>query len=186
MEARLTRLTDLSGSFRGTVLTVRDVTKQKAEQALRADFLSLIAHKVRTPLTVLTGVFPPPPEAPCFARRPRQGGERICEVQQTVGSCKRPGRRTAHDRFPSELRVVVKDNGPGLPPEFQERVFDGFVQVEEQLTGQVPGLGMGLFLARQVARAYGGSIRLKSRLGRGCEVTFCLPAEPPCPEGVGA
>lgn len=74
------------------------------------------------------------------------------------------------------VEVTVTDNGPGLPHEYLDRVFDGFVQVEDVVTGQVPGLGVGLYLAKRVVEAYGGRIRMESRLGQGCVVGFTLPA----------
>ncbi|MCS6859991.1 MAG: response regulator [Abditibacteriales bacterium] len=85
---------------------------------------------------------------------------------------------------PSRLRFSVRDNGPGIPHEYYDRVFEGFVQIEEHVTGQVPGLGIGLFTARQIVRAYGGDISLQSRLGEGTTVTFTLPAAASAEESV--
>lgn len=76
----------------------------------------------------------------------------------------------------SWLRFSVRDNGPGIPHEYYDRVFDGFVQIEDHVTGQIPGLGIGLFSVRQIVHAYGGDISLQSRLGEGTTVTFTLPA----------
>ncbi len=84
---------------------------------------------------------------------------------------------------PSSLRFAVSDNGPGIPHEYYDRVFEGFVQVEDRMTGQVPGLGVGLFMARQVVQAYGGSISIQSRIGEGSAVSFTLPAVPPTDSG---
>jgi signal transduction histidine kinase len=75
----------------------------------------------------------------------------------------------------SWLRFSVSDNGAGIPHEYYDKVFKGFVQIEDHVTGQVPGLGIGLFSARQVIRAYGGSISIQSRIGEGTTVTFTLP-----------
>jgi len=49
------------------------------------------------------------------------------------------------------------------------------VQVEEHVTGQVPGLGLGLCMARQVVEALGGSISVSSRMGEGTEFSVVLP-----------
>lgn len=92
------------------------------------------------------------------------------------------------DKEPVRVRVVVQrdpdgalvfsveDNGPGIPHEYFDRIFEGFVQVEERVTGQVPGLGLGLCMARQVIEACGGSISVTSTLGQGSIFTFVLPA----------
>jgi signal transduction histidine kinase len=79
----------------------------------------------------------------------------------------------------SWLTVSVSDNGPGIPHEYYDRIFDGFVQVEDRPTGQVPGLGVGLHMARQVVEAYGGTISVSSRIGEGSTFSFTLPAAAP-------
>jgi signal transduction histidine kinase len=73
------------------------------------------------------------------------------------------------------LRVAVTDNGPGIPHEYTDRVFDEFVQVEDLATGKVPGLGLGLCMAKQVVEAYGGTITIESCIGQGSTVSFVLP-----------
>ncbi|MBM4086449.1 MAG: PAS domain-containing protein, partial [Planctomycetes bacterium] len=88
------------------------------------------------------------------------------------------------EREKAWLRFSVSDNGPGLPHEYFDRIFQGFVQVEDRVTGEVPGLGVGLHMARRVVEAYGGSISVQSRLGEGSVFTFSLPAAIPeasCP-----
>jgi signal transduction histidine kinase len=79
---------------------------------------------------------------------------------------------------PAMLRFSVTDNGPGIPHEYYDRIFEGFVQVEEHVTGQVPGLGIGLRLVRQVVEACGGSIAVSAQLGVGSAFTFSVPAPP--------
>lgn len=80
---------------------------------------------------------------------------------------------------PSWLRVSVSDNGPGIPHEYYDRIFEGFIQVEDLPTGQVPGLGVGLYMARQVVEAYGGSISVHSQIGEGSTFSFTVPAAGP-------
>ncbi len=71
--------------------------------------------------------------------------------------------------------LSVQDNGPGIPPEEQERIFSRFYQVEPSFTGQTEGWGLGLPLAQRVARWHGGRLSLNSRLGAGTTVTLALP-----------
>jgi len=79
---------------------------------------------------------------------------------------------------PDLLRFAVRDNGPGIPHEYFDRIFEGFVQVEEHVTGQVPGLGIGLRLARQVVEACGGAMSVSSQLGEGSTLEFTIAAPP--------
>lgn len=74
------------------------------------------------------------------------------------------------------LRFSISDNGPGIPHEYYDRIFEGFIQIEDRMTGQVPGLGIGLRMARQVVEAYGGAITVQSRMGEGSTFSFTLPA----------
>ncbi|MBM3498481.1 MAG: response regulator [Armatimonadetes bacterium] len=73
--------------------------------------------------------------------------------------------------------ISVTDNGPGIPHEYFDRIFQPFVQVEDLPTGQVPGVGVGLSICRQVVEALGGSISVASQLGEGSTFTFTIPVE---------
>jgi signal transduction histidine kinase len=66
---------------------------------------------------------------------------------------------------------VVDDQGPGIAPEFHQRIFEQFFQV----SGDRDGTGLGLPLARQLIEAQGGSISLESELGSGSRFSFSLP-----------
>ena len=74
-----------------------------------------------------------------------------------------------------ELRLVVRDTGPGIPEDAMEKIFDKFYQVDPSHTGQVRGFGLGLFYARQFIQAHGGTLSLKSEQGLGTEATIRLP-----------
>ncbi|MFN7135667.1 MAG: ATP-binding protein, partial [Myxococcales bacterium] len=72
-----------------------------------------------------------------------------------------------------EAVVRVRDEGPGIAPADQERIFDRFVQAENRnFSG---GFGLGLWIVKQVAQAHGGQVILSSRLGAGAEFTLRLP-----------
>jgi signal transduction histidine kinase/DNA-binding response OmpR family regulator len=73
------------------------------------------------------------------------------------------------------IRLAVKDTGPGIAQEEQERIFDAFVQ--GQLGGaQEEGTGLGLALTRRLVELHGGSLELDSQLGVGSEFRVLLPA----------
>jgi len=263
VDARLTRLLDPAGRLLSAVLTLRDVTAERRERIAQVNFLNLMSHKLRTPLTVLHGyldiIHSVPDER--WSDETRQmvdvcrreltgltdtvrklldykrleqtdlvcGGDEACctdlhtlideaadaVVQRYSG---RPievctdfnGSSTVVDAPPEHCRFVVeqlldnaakfgdkpttsiqidsarseggevlvtiRDNGPGIPHEYLDRVFDGFVQIEDISTGQVPGLGVGLRLARNVVTAHGGRLEVQSAIGQGTAVCFALPA----------
>ncbi len=62
----------------------------------------------------------------------------------------------------AHYEVLIADSGPGVPPERAERVFDPFYQVDGSPTRAHGGVGVGLAIARRVARGLGGDIRLAS------------------------
>jgi len=72
----------------------------------------------------------------------------------------------------SSVQVSVRDQGAGIPYEYQSRVFDRFVQVDG---GRAGGTGLGLAICREVVRAHGGAIWLESTPGEGSVFTFTLP-----------
>lgn len=71
--------------------------------------------------------------------------------------------------------ISVSDRGPGVPPEHRERIFEKFHRVDDALTAEKGGAGLGLSIARQLARGLGGELRYADRPGRGAEFIFELP-----------
>jgi signal transduction histidine kinase len=73
------------------------------------------------------------------------------------------------------LALRVKDEGPGLPPEELERVFEPFYRVESSRNRDTGGTGLGLSIARDIAQAHGGSLILRNLPERGLEAVLTLP-----------
>jgi signal transduction histidine kinase len=73
------------------------------------------------------------------------------------------------------ISVEVRDRGPGVAPEHQALIFEKFGRVSGEHAK--PGTGLGLFIARSIAQAHGGSLEVHSRPGRGAAFTLELPAE---------
>lgn len=74
---------------------------------------------------------------------------------------------------PGEVRVCVSDNGPGIPPEEQDRVFDKFYVIADDRG--LSGVGLGLYIARQMVELHGGHIWLESQVGVGSTFCFSVP-----------
>ena len=83
--------------------------------------------------------------------------------------------RVRVDQEPHEIRIVIEDEGPGIPEADQERVFEPFVRLEASRSAETGGIGLGLAIARSIVRAHGGDIRLANRHGAGLAVTVALP-----------
>jgi signal transduction histidine kinase len=77
------------------------------------------------------------------------------------------------------LALAVSDEGIGIPPEEQAKVFDKFYRVGRSETQSRRGSGVGLALVRHVAEAHGGRVRVESRWGEGSRFTVWLPLPPP-------
>jgi signal transduction histidine kinase len=75
-----------------------------------------------------------------------------------------------------ETRLWVRDTGPGIPFEQQERVFDRFYRAGEERRSD--GAGLGLSIVQAIARAHGGRVELSSVPGTGARFTIVLPARP--------
>ncbi|NPV60100.1 MAG: PAS domain-containing protein [Actinobacteria bacterium] len=81
------------------------------------------------------------------------------EVEQSEGGC----------------LISVLDRGPGIPSRDRERVFDRFHQVEQARFHSKPGMGMGLYIAREIVERHGGRIWYEPREGGGSIFRFSLP-----------
>lgn len=75
-----------------------------------------------------------------------------------------------------DVTIMISDNGPGIPPEEQERIFSKFYQIEKNFTGNVEGIGLGLGLVKRLVDACGGKIDLKSEIGKGASFKITLPS----------
>jgi signal transduction histidine kinase len=74
-----------------------------------------------------------------------------------------------------EVRIAVRDVGPGIPRDQQGRIFEKFGRADVE-GGSKPGTGLGLFIARSIAEAHGGSLEVSSGADRGSTFTLTLPA----------
>ena len=73
------------------------------------------------------------------------------------------------------LNIAISDDGPGLPEGDIERVFEPFYRVEGSRNRNTGGSGLGLSIARNIAQAHGGSVRLRNLARGGLEATLRIP-----------
>ena len=78
-------------------------------------------------------------------------------------------------RAEGDVRIDVKDRGPGVPPAEAGRIFKEFYRVDRSLASRVPGSGLGLTIARRIARDHGGDVEYRPREGGGSVFRIILP-----------
>ena len=74
------------------------------------------------------------------------------------------------------LEIFVRDDGPGIPPEALDRVFERFYRVDKARSRDQGGTGLGLAIVKHIVQAHGGEVRVESELGKGAAFFFTLPA----------
>jgi two-component system, OmpR family, sensor histidine kinase BaeS len=88
----------------------------------------------------------------------------------------------------AEVEISVSDDGPGIPEEQLQRIFDRFTRGDAGLTQRVGGTGLGLAISKSLAEAHGGSISAESTVGQGSTFRLRLPiaTAAAAPEGAGS
>jgi signal transduction histidine kinase len=81
----------------------------------------------------------------------------------------------------ARLWFHVTDQGPGIPADRREAIFEPFVQLETNQVMSQAGTGLGLSICRRLVQAMGGDLTLESEVGRGSRFSFWIPHEPPPP-----
>lgn len=76
-----------------------------------------------------------------------------------------------------DIVFSITDKGPGIPPKDLERIFDRFYRVDKDRSSKSGGRGLGLAIAKQIIEAHGGTICVKSKLGKGSSFEFTIPID---------
>jgi signal transduction histidine kinase len=77
--------------------------------------------------------------------------------------------------MPDRLRIDVQDEGLGIPPSEQARIFEKFYRLDAEMTRGVGGSGLGLYISREIVEQMGGLLSVRSRRGSGSTFTVTLP-----------
>ncbi len=103
-------------------------------------------------------------------------------VQQVIRNLMENARKYGGDQIMVEgfvlgdqYLLVISDNGPGVPDEETQRVFENFEQVSKGDSRESTGFGLGLPIARRLARAMGGEVWYERRFPTGARFCFSLP-----------
>ena len=132
-----------------------------------AEFLGFLIKETDTEFTAAYGELPP------VVCSPGQLNQAVMNILTNAIQSSSPGGKvslvTAADQ--AEVRIVVSDDGPGVPQELADRIFDPFFTTRP--VGE--GTGLGLSIAHTVVDAHGGSITLDSPSGGGAVFTIHLP-----------
>ena len=90
----------------------------------------------------------------------------------------RPGGKTSVEGrmlADGRIEIVVSDDGPGIPADSQERIFERFYRVDKARSREQGGTGLGLAIVKHVVQAHGGEVRLESVPGSGSRFILTLP-----------
>jgi signal transduction histidine kinase len=84
--------------------------------------------------------------------------------------------RITLERGDDSIRILVDDDGPGIPADRIEEMFAPFARLEGSRNAETGGTGLGLAIARSAIRAHGGDVALANRVGGGLRADVSLPA----------
>ena len=76
----------------------------------------------------------------------------------------------------NKMEVFVRDDGPGIPPESLDRIFERFYRVDKARSREQGGTGLGLSIVKHIVQNHGGEVWAKSESGKGTTFFFTLPA----------
>ena len=77
-----------------------------------------------------------------------------------------------------KVEISVQDDGPGIPPESLERIFERFYRVDKARSREQGGTGLGLSIVKHIVQSHGGRVWAQSELGKGTTFFFTLPQGP--------
>jgi two-component system phosphate regulon sensor histidine kinase PhoR len=155
----------------GTVMNFQRVDLREATENAVDDLQSRATEKgVKLENLVPEGLF-----ARADAERLHQV---LCNLIENAIKYGRPEGRVAvgaREGAENKVEAWVQDDGPGIPPESRERVFERFYRVDRARSRETGGTGLGLSIVKHIVQAHSGEVWVKSELGQGAAFFFTLP-----------
>ena len=140
------------------------------------DVCASLAAKAAAQNVTLKNNVPPEAVVQADARRLEQmltnlidNGIKFSRVHGTVTVSYEPGTRD---------KIIVQDNGDGIPAQHLERLFERFYRVDRARSRDMGGTGLGLAIVKHLALLHGGEVTVTSELGKGTTFTIHLPSDP--------
>jgi signal transduction histidine kinase len=164
-------LDEMESMVRGALALFRNLNDEEAQEpvdvnllleTVRGEFIEMGAD-----VTLEGRALGPLPGKPQALKR--------CVTNLVANAVKFGTRARILVRDGGRLEIGVCDNGPGIPPEELERVFEPFYRLESSRNRDTGGTGLGLSIARDVAQAHGGTLILRNRPEGGLEARLSLP-----------
>jgi PAS domain S-box-containing protein len=134
------------------------------------------AAESRKPDSIQLELVAPPPALPLKCDPPKLKQVLVNLVENAIKYSPEGGRievRIADT--PDRLRIDVQDEGLGIPPSEQARIFEKFYRLDAEMTRGVGGSGLGLYISREIVEQMGGLLSVRSRRGAGSTFTVTLP-----------
>jgi two-component system phosphate regulon sensor histidine kinase PhoR len=122
------------------------------------------------------------PEDAIIVRCDEEGLETILDnlISNAVRYTPEGGQVSVRCSQDAEMGVIeVIDNGQGIAPEHQERIFERFYRVDKARSSDLGGTGLGLSIVKHFVQSFSGRVSVSSRLGKGTTFTAKLPLSPP-------
>jgi two-component system phosphate regulon sensor histidine kinase PhoR len=112
----------------------------------------------------------------------RADADRLQQVLgNLIGNAIKYGREGGHVNVSGEqldgaaIELCVQDDGPGIPAESLERVFERFYRIDKARSREQGGTGLGLSIVKHIVQSHGGKVWAKSEPGSGAAFYFTLP-----------
>ena len=164
----LATIADMTAMIEATLAFARD--DATVEPRRQVDVTALLASIVDDMAAVghpVTMAEAPPVVWECEPRALRRAVSNLVENAVKYGTDARLSIRTD----PTMIEIIVEDDGPGIPDESLEKVFQPFYRLEESRSRDTGGIGLGLSIAQSIIQAHGGEIRLSNRVQGGLRAT---------------
>jgi signal transduction histidine kinase len=136
----------------------------------------LAAAETRKPDEIKLALVTPEPVSPLRCDAPRLRQVLVNLVENAIKYSPSGGRIEVRVLDgPDELRIEVRDEGLGIPPSEQARIFEKFYRLDAEMTRGVGGSGLGLYISREIVEQMGGSLSVRSTRGVGSTFSVTLP-----------